>query len=443
MDEFDIEVTRLDPRIRDDAAQRGEPSSQADQAESGTVASPLIPAPDDPAVGRASASGRRTPRVIAIFGLSLLIATLLLLIEGPAAQDALRTLRPTATPRPAIAGSGRIFFLHSVPWGILRVDHDQGPNLNAAPRLFSDGQPVLPYSDLPPGRHIVQYDAQLFPHFECLLSIPARADDTCGVRVVDMGSGELDLGARVDRLPPVQRVALIAATEAALADAPSSVLLLPGTRFRGADGSVVVAEQPLYAELLVSLNRQDSSRPATTDSSCALLCDIDGLYRDNPDPAWQLYVDVVVSWRYRRIGPSGPSDIVVDQAPVGDVTDDAHLRATIKAAWTGTWRVTLTPGAPCKIEEHMVQRLEAAHSSPNQDLGGRSYPDYTSTACLFAGTSYNAAIRDFATFYLLYRFGVLIAANDAAHRLFPELPVATAEEAALARQIATTAVGTG
>jgi len=37
--------------------------------------------------------------------------------------------------------------------------------------------------------------------------------------------------------------------------------------------------------------------------------------------------------------------------------------------------------------------------------------------------------------YCLYRFGVLLAANDEAHRLWPYLPVADAYEQGIARRL--------
>jgi hypothetical protein len=444
MDELDVEASRLEPRSRD-GGERGAP------ADGGDLLAIQLLSSNDSGSGQLPTPQRRIWRIAAACALLLLLLALLALAEGTAVESILSHLAPTATSGRSLASGGRIFFQHSVPWGILRIDHDQGPDLDAAPRLLPDGQPVLPYSDLPPGRHLIQYDAQFFAHFECVLHVPSQPDDTCQmlpipdvVPIPDAVGGILDLRATVNHLEPGQFAALAAATESALMAATPAVILAPGERYRNSDGRVVIAQEHLYAELLTTLKNVDLARAVATGTSCVSLCDVGGIFGDTTDPAWRLHAHVVASWRYRRLGPSGPADVVANQAPAGEVADDAHVLATIKVEWAERWLVTPMPGVSCQIEEQLFQRLMAANTAQVPGFNWPSYPDQTGTACLFIGTGdYNEhATPDHVTLYVLYRFGALVAANDEAQRLFPELPVATAEDAALAQQIAASATGT-
>jgi hypothetical protein len=61
----------------------------------------------------------------------------------------------------------------------------------------------------------------------------------------------------------------------------------------------------------------------------------------------------------------------------------------------------------------------------------------TAEGCLLIGGPSNGNGPVGPTANVLYRFGVLYAANDAAHRLLPSLPLVDAHDQQIASQIAT------
>ncbi|HEV2235200.1 MAG TPA: hypothetical protein VGR57_00935, partial [Ktedonobacterales bacterium] len=155
------------------------------------------PSGDIPSPFRSRMSQRT--RVLRLMGISvlLLLALAIPLASLPPTQrlvaNVLHPATPTATPLYP-PGVYPIWYINSVPWGVLRIDGRTGIRLTGVATLSgSTYQP--PVFKLGKGRHTIRYDAPPYPPLNCTLSVPAAPGDTCPT-----GGGGLDLQASPEHL---------------------------------------------------------------------------------------------------------------------------------------------------------------------------------------------------------------------------------------------------
>jgi hypothetical protein len=157
---------------------------------------------------------------------------------------------------------------------------------------------------------------------------------------------------------------------------------------------------------------------------------------------WTIVAHVIVTWRYTQ--PNG--NIALDHAPAATPERHQRVRQPLAVRWNGSWQVSVTaasarvPTPLCAVATSLLaEQLTPSSATPElasyawYDLGARNPAD----GCLLLGGSSTAnGPPTGATVNVLYRFGLLYAANDAAHRLLPGLPLLDAHGQALAAQIA-------
>jgi len=447
VDDFEIEVTSLwrGREERDDgtAAWRETTSSP----DSGPSRSPLAP--------RLSGRGRMLRAGGACAAVAL--ALLLLLSGDPRVARALASILPTppqATPPPLAAFAANvILYEHAVPWGTLHVDHHLGPELPIPP--FAGSAPHYLSFTLPPGRHTIEYDAENFPRLTCTLSVPAAKSDTCPLAKPIAGSVPpnsaarlLDLGATLPHLADTQQAPLRRIVQDALAVRQAAVTLGAGERYLRADGTPAIARQALRAVPVYSLNEDVSVGLAGFSGLCVLLCDADPRVDETTvaHGGWPIQAHVVVGWRYLDAGGKP----LLAAAPAAAPLADQHLILPLAVRWDDGWQIEiplLDPGGtslPCLVASNMTGRL--ANERPDGGNLNGSVPLVSGWAsfaaaapaegCALVGQSIagaDGAVRPVPV--LLYRFGLLLAANSDAHTLYPLLPVADANERALAARI--------
>ncbi len=162
-------------------------------------------------------------------------------------------------------------------------------------------------------------------------------------------------------------------------------------------------------------------------------------------PDWYAIGLFYPTWTYRTISGA----LVAENQPdvfnqyVG--TDHSML---LHILWKASaWSVTLEPNAnlanipvtvdpACASLNGLVQATTTytiTHDGTGTNLDWQAFAGTNRAAgCLGVATPHQSQAT---TAYVLYRFGVLLAANAAAHRYFPALPVADSSEQVIAQQI--------
>jgi hypothetical protein len=447
VDDFEIEVTSLWRGRDDDAARWRETAALP---ETGPSRAPLAP--------RLTGRGRMLRAGGACAAVAL--ALLLLLSSDPRVARALAGMLPTppqATPPPLAAFAANvILYEHAVPWGTLRVDHHPGPEMPIPPFLGS--APHYLSFTLPPGRHTIEYEAENFPRLTCTLSVPAARSDTCplakpiaGTVPANSAARLLDLGATLPNLVAAQQAPLRRVVQDALAVRQAAVTLRASEGYLSADGTPTTARQALRAVPLYSVNADPSVGLAGFAGLCINLCDADPRVDETTvaEGGWPLQAHVVVSWRYLDAGGKP----LLDAAPAAAPLADQHLILPLAIRWDDGWQIEiplLDPGGtslPCLVASNMTARL--ANERPDGGNPNGSVPlvagwvSFVAAApaegCALVGQSIASGDGTGGAAHpapvLLYRFGLLLAANSDAHTLYPLLPVADADERALAARI--------
>ncbi|HET9979079.1 MAG TPA: hypothetical protein VFQ32_01440 [Ktedonobacterales bacterium] len=403
---------------------------------------------------------RHVQRMRALLVASIvLLAVVLVVVVDPALRAAfLVALRPTPAPTATLAPDANLVFLESgASWGTYALD-----GAAAAPLSQPGSRLSSVWIRLTTGRHTLRVTQPPFPSLTCSISLPAARSDTCPLVSPAALQGPyfgnqpgsspnsrvIDLGARFDRLAQSDADALVAAVRAMLARPVTPVMIKSGDHYLRDDGSVAVASGPLQITLQPELILPDRSFPSD-DARCQSFCDMLTNYDRNPGTGglWSLTVAQQGTWRVTtadgqvitRHAPLWPS-----VAPYETLSSDAsQLSAAFDIQWDGSWRILsqddfrfgdLSP-AILQVAIQMTTALLSAspevatstmHIYEGQGLdAGQGWVISLTPSDPSATTRLN----------LYYHFGMLLAANDAAHHAFPAIPVASANERALARAI--------
>jgi hypothetical protein len=360
---------------------------------------------------------------------------------------------PTATPTPTIPLGGSIFFVqHEVPWGKLTVDGQPNTATDLAEAAYLS-QTEFSFI-LSRGKHTVVYEAPPFTTLKCTVSVPASNQDTCplaapsaeGRQYVQGAARVIELGATLDRLPAAPRAALDAAARAAVAVTTQPVRVAAGERYLGADGTMQTAAQDMRATLF---REAWSGPPLDSADGCVFLC---GTETGASSDTWLLDANVRQGYRYTttdgQMVVEGPLMLAGKPNQPGPAT--LSQPDSLRVGWNGAWQVSLSPtlvpvpqgdtdklplscqagsillanllfgGASAGVLPTLLRPLPAANPADGCIVG-------------FEDIGANGAVV--AQIVFLYRFGLLLATDDTSHARFPDLPVATAAEQALAHQI--------
>jgi hypothetical protein len=423
-------------------------------------------APTSPFASRLTRRGRLL-RTGGIAGAILL--ALILVLNGSSAtrNGAIRLLAdfyptPTAT---LIPGSNAYFLLPNPPGTTILLD---GKPLSRLP-FPGDPQPLL----LSRGAHSLTWKNAFFPFHpaSCRLTVPRARRDTCTLiqpYQVPLPDGSAPLPAPIvaerltlAALPAPQAAALTTAVQTALADMTTSATVAPGDHYlQGNSGAVATATQPFtafYQVRQITTDLADScflTVPVFTcpylGQDCNMLCTL-----PNPSapgtgahPEWIIGTPVQVIWSYIA------TDGTLIQSNVQPSEYGAET-ALLGVTWDGTtWRAQSLLGyhAAVPASDDLVcdDAWQAFFGSP---VNYFFYPD-ASNSITFQCAS-GAQVSDGSVIRLanngrapvpiipgnspalfLERYGVLLAASDAAHQLWPDLPQADAAERQAAQQLA-------
>jgi hypothetical protein len=401
--------------------------------------------------------------------LSVILLLLLVLSGSPqllrnATFGALGSAMPT--PTATLFGEENTFYMDvSVPWT----------------KVFLDGHLIHPPRNneiplkLARGRHLIEWHAEPFQNQSCIMSVPFALSGTCAFAVDEPGLGLQDpfaemilLHDSLTSLPAGLRATLIGAVQQAFAKVPTSQLVQPGELYAGPDG-YTTATQPLKATLHFQFEVQ-----ATGDQPyliagevCQQLCIVPWRYLPSQKivspastQAWLALAFITATWEYATAdGRVIAHDQPIDLAGAGNSAYPVLLRIL----WNGSgWDVkpligpdqvppiVVTTGLPHdpSTPPDQVQLHDNPSCIAARDLIGISPANFqvrfvsgsnVATGCLaiVTGNSTNAPSSSGPQVaYFLEHFGILLAVNDAAHKLEPGAPLADAYERSLAQQLA-------
>ncbi len=358
------------------------------------------------------------------------------------------------------------------PWGSLSVDGQvvSVPTDRSYP-LFS----------LTRGQHTLLWRADPFPPQQCTLAVPVGSGiDTCKHPPVPPASGGTDsyisFPTDITLFAPQQRAALLQATQATLDREQSSETLRVGelyaqtgetgkpdmpscTVLQAAAFCLADAHQPLKATLHLQLDTTSSSLTScdagacsSEGQNCLLFCAT--FNYDTPDlpvssTMWQASVYVQLFWQFTTLQGQVIADNQADTFIRGQTN---NLSVPLNIIWHGgKWGVSIarigdyvySSNPVCAAAMNDLYTLEnsvPALSGQDDRFSMNSIQGTTfASGCLIAfdlqnEDSLSPTPTPSPIVYVMQRFGVLLAVNDAAHRLFPFLPVANTYEKQLAQQ---------
>jgi hypothetical protein len=434
MDEdFEVEVTDLRTgRALPHATNSASTSPPAVPADNAPQRGPLGTAWKP--VGASSPGGARRLRA-AVVGAAVLLVTVLLLGSVPDPRASLASLLHLPTPAPTATltqFADQFSAINGVPWGVLRAD---GKRVSLYP-----AQSMYAFS-LPRGRHTLEYRADPFPVLRCVVSVPQAANDTCPLKSaadadvkILIGVGRyLDFGCTLRALSDQQQAALETVIQHALDALQLTTTVPSGARYLSVDGTPQIATAALAATFSYRLNFDQQRSRVADVAYCVTLCNAFGA------DVWYVAVHVVMGWGFTSAGVAPLAlPALANQPP------DALMVA--QATWQNGWQ---TGGQPF------------GGGNVCDDIRGNAYALFTSAAngspvtvsaqaaanpadgCLFTVTPAgdSASTAPAPTSVYLYRFGILFTVDANAHAGAPGLPVANADEQALARQLAPRPVG--
>ena len=360
------------------------------------------------------------------------------------------------------------------PWGSLSVDGKRVA-------LFSRGAYTL--FSLPPGQHTLTWHAAPFAPQQCRISVPLGSGrDTCQFpdAAPHLGgtiSAYISFPTNLTMLSARQRTALIQAAQAVLDRQQSSETVqagevyaqtpaVSGTNTRSctvvlqrAAICFAAAHQPLQATLRLQLDTGPSPAAPCANGACdsgnqdcRLLCDVPAFAGSNiisSPTVWQASVLVQLLWQFttrdgRVVEENQPDSFILGQQNA--------LTVPLNITWNGMgWGVIPTShsgsfgsDAPvCQAAVGDMYTLVLASAPPNTEP--QLVPGPTpASGCLISippgsglhGTPMPTPPASMVA-YVIQRFGVLLAVNAMAHRLWPFLPVADASTQHIAQQLIT------
>lgn len=409
-------------------------------------------------------------RSIVIMGILSLVLVALVVSLAPT-RDALRGVifgpTPTATA-PVPAGEDDIYIALSPRWGAVSLD-----NHTVTP-LPTEGRD-LPLR-LARGRHVLRWRFAPIIDYSCQLTVPLAEGDSCPTRLgIQPGKKgiahvvTMQLSLKI--LSPTYRTTLLAAMQAALDAQVSSDTVLPGEHYMNLaqSGFPQVASQPLRATLRFVLDAENpQAQCAALQSSMGDNCTMNGDCRelctapwqsqsDTSSARWRAYIVAHASWHITTLAGQVVADNQPDTGSYLQFLGHDEHPIPITIGWDGSqWSVSAAldgsePGSPFSAPACLSAQDEVAF----QEILPPEIPDATgaiwiyipgepiASGCLAAAVPLDlkgvpdTSARGLANAGLiLHRFGVDLAANAAAHRYWPDMPVADAYELPIAQALA-------
>ncbi|HEV2236751.1 MAG TPA: hypothetical protein VGR57_08840, partial [Ktedonobacterales bacterium] len=356
--------------------------------------------------------------------------------------------------------SETVYLLPSAPGTAVTLD---GHHLYGS-HTAESAQPL----QLMPGHHTFIWQGAPFTTQRCELSVPHLQSDTCrlaaypgrgphGSLLVTLATHEtMDTADAITSLE--LRKALQAALDASARDAPLRVGEVYYSATPGFFGRMTPATEPLTARLHFDLLTQlgppepcavapDVQPCRFLGQNCSLLCTLPSqdVYGPRARNEWDVAAMVNPSWQY--IAPDGTSLF----APVSEMNLGFAL-AFFRVQWTGSqWTAQVVfghaSGIPFADDTMCLPARGWLFQGPAHQIfldAARYSARYSASAnptdgCLAEIVDRRAASGTPGSAghpaRFLARFGAIVAVNDAALTLWPDLPLADAAERALAERL--------
>ncbi|HVB61943.1 MAG TPA: hypothetical protein VNE61_12165 [Ktedonobacteraceae bacterium] len=426
-------------------------------------------------VGRWQVTTRRRAFILRV---ALALAAVLLVVImltsntlsiGAFTHNALSRLFPAATPTLPPLPETNLFYLDTnVPNEQITLD---GHLLRHVPLLDVD-----PPLKLAPGRHVFTWSAYPFRAQSCTISAPYVSGDTCNFTPYYLTVPGSTLSAQVlllnespATLPGNLQQSLAVAMQTTIDGIHDNIRVQPGELYFAAPQGDTTAHQPLIATLRFNFTMQPHLvSPLTIDGvTCQQLCIAPWRFPATaPVPlprtpgTWLSIVLANMSWDYTT--PGGQPIALSQPLDFGAAGAGAHPML-VRTTWTGSaWQVTPLIGARQVPPLLIYSGISDSRQSPRAvaPVGVTTLDDDPS--CVAAediflndpSNSDSASIRFISgpniadgclvatpivthapIAYYLEHFGVLLAVNTAARIAYSGLPLADANERALARQL--------
>jgi hypothetical protein len=284
------------------------------------------------------------------------------------------------------------------------------------------------------------------------VSVPAAASDTCPTSSAAVIGGPayaslrtIDLQATPAHLPPDQFAALARAVQDALLFPPGE--LVPGDHYVLPDGSVATASQPLTASLQVTLTTNAGTASAfnVNGDQCSQLCSLGtGFEAAGEVGGWALIASVRGTWQLTDSAGGVVAAVPASQAKPG--APNQSLIVVLAARWDGGWAVAMpTSGywfmGPCEPGAATLSLILGAGWPNLTNLSFATAQAHSVTdGCLItvSQSQQGTTGQQKSVALVLDRFGVLMAGDDAAHELLPQLPLPSAHERSIIATLAAT-----
>lgn len=406
-----------------------------------------------------SLSQRKKGRFFVNIGIWVLVFVIIIVVLSPA-RDAILNhfFHQTSATTPTVTPGDNLFFIQAIPSGSVYLD---GHLLIQPPT--PGGKPL----SLSYGRHQILWKAAPFNPLSCIVSVPSsltagQCNYESPVPYAGANARLITFDPTLTDLSAAQRTVLIQHIQVVLTSLQSTAIVQPGEQYASTSPagllSTLTANQPLKATLSFHLDTNPAStKPCLNGSgddcalegqSCLQFCNAPML---NQGAASTTGVDLDMlalfypTWTYTTASGQIVAQHQPDTTATNVGTDHSIL---LHITWDHSgWHISRITAENAFFET--PGNADPACASINNSI--HITPAYQYTAAignvswqLFAGTNRAAGCLGIVTpdnsqqppAYCLYRFGILLAANAAAHRYFPMLPVADASEQAIAQQIA-------
>ena len=388
-----------------------------------------------------------------------LAAVVLLLVLLSQTLAGLWLLLPNATTTPSVLFSSHqdLFYFPSLPtWGTFSLD---GRPLAYAPTRSNEVPLRLPY-----GTHHLTWHAAPFSLQSCTFSVPPGSQgQSCIIQSMQLTSSvaasfvfklRFPVALSLKQLPFAQQAALVSAAQTLLDTLQAAETVQSGEWYGNSlhTASLKQAIEPLSAQVRFLLVT-DTSTPANCQgvrlgqgcsmqgTDCRLFCTIDWPEnRDDPAASheWSVAAIMQPSWNYARTrgdgqpGVRGPQEYVM-----------------FRISWEhDQWHVSFHDHSASTFEDPgciTTAGMLLAHSGyppiqkQQQELTWTFFSGANRAAGCVARTSVLGPIglssTPFSDALFLQRFGVLLAANESAHLLWPTLSRTSASEQSIANEI--------
>jgi hypothetical protein len=422
------------------------------------------------------------------------IVLVLLIIGGViAARTVGRGLTGTvATPTPTLLPGENLFYITISPsWGTVAVDRhtiSSLPVVGNTPLTLSVGTHEVAWNDPPFTQQKCYVTVPIQPNAGANACASNDSAQVQHGKDAGLTATIISFVATPAMLPADQHTALVGSIQAMLHALQSTSTVQPGEKFvnLNAPKFVATATQPLKATLKFQLETNPNTRAPCDPTfysgisscnlngiNCANLCDGSDLYyapdyATHPQTTWDIFGILRITWDYSTM--SGQV-IAVNQPDIAVNTGLEYL-FPLYVTWSDAhWNIALFPASgvdfsipPNYLNCYPVQTLISGSNvepsyfgiSPangfqsvtingqiqNLNWVGTSSEKQQANGCLenigIQQTNQNPStptVQSGPTAYCLYRFGVLLAVNDVAHRYWPFLPVANAYEQSIAHQL--------